>query len=295
MLDYRLLEAFASVISEKGFEKAAEKLCLTQSAVSQRVKQLEEIIGKILIRRSNPPEVTGEGEKLFRHFRQVDFLEKEYLLNERGGRNFIKFPVGINADSLGTWFIPSVEEFVKKGGITLEIMTADQTETDLLLKSGEVLGCISSSSRPIQGCRKDFLGIMRYIAVSSPGFMEKHFCNGITAEVLEKTPAVFFNRSDNLVKQFFNEIITADFKRLPVNYIPSYETFIKAIIMELGYGIVPEIQAREYINDKSLVNIFPDHYINLELFWHCWNIDSEIIKMFTANMIKKSAAFLLRP
>ncbi len=295
MFDYRLVEAFAAVISEKGFEKASEKLGLTQSAVSQRVRQLEDLMGKILIRRSNPPEVTEEGEKLFSHYRQVYFLEKEYMTAEKRTERgqYIKFPVGVNADSLGTWFLPSVERFVKDRKISLEIITADQTETDKLLKSGEVLGCVSSSTRSIQGCRREFIGSMRYIAVASPGFREKYFSKDICSDSFYGVPAVFFNRSDNLLGQFMKGRYDADLKKIPVNYIPSYETFIQAIVMELGYGIVPEIQASRYLESGSLVNICPDHSTSIDLYWHCWNIESDIIKEFTAEILSKSASFLL--
>ena len=296
MFDYRLIEAFAAVISEKGFEKASEKLGLTQSAVSQRVRQLEDMMGKILIRRTNPPEVTKEGRRLFSHFRQVDFLEKEFMISEskNSGEDYLKFPVGVNADSLDTWFLPSVEDFIRKNKIAVEIITADQSETDKLLKSGEVLGCISSSPKSIQGCRKEFLGSMRYIAVSAPHFADKYFPEGINPESLQRTPSVFFNRSDNLLEQFFKGKYSFDMVNIPVNYIPSYERFVSAIVMELGYGIVPEIQAAEYIQKSRLVDISPGDFINIELYWHCWNIDSHIIKQFTAEMIKRSAAFLLK-
>ena len=42
MFDYRLMDALVTVVEEGGFERAAKRLHLTQSAVSQRVKQLEE-------------------------------------------------------------------------------------------------------------------------------------------------------------------------------------------------------------------------------------------------------------
>jgi LysR family transcriptional regulator (chromosome initiation inhibitor) len=294
MLDYRLIEAFAAVITEKGFEKASEKLGLTQSAVSQRIKQLEELMGKILIKRTTPPEVTDEGKKLFRHFMQVDFLESEYIRTEQSENTeeYLKFPVGVNADSLGTWFLPSIGGFARKNHLTLEIITADQSETDLLLKSGDVLGCISSSEKSIQGCRKEYLGMMRYIAVASPVFYNMYFRNGFNSEAVSAAPSVYFNRSDNLLKQFLSDKITADLKNIAINYIPSYETFIQAIMMDLGYGIVPEIQAQKYLAEKKLLNIYPDHYINLKLYWHCWNIDSLLIRTFTDNLIKKSAAYL---
>lgn len=44
--DYRTLQALDAVIRERGFERAAQKLCITQSAVSQRIKQLENLFGQ---------------------------------------------------------------------------------------------------------------------------------------------------------------------------------------------------------------------------------------------------------
>ena len=55
MLDYKLIEAMAAVAREGGFDKAAKALHITQSAVSQRLKLLEEQTGRILIARTTLP------------------------------------------------------------------------------------------------------------------------------------------------------------------------------------------------------------------------------------------------
>ncbi len=153
---------------------------------------------------------------------------------------------------------------------------------------------MSSSFKTIQGCRKEFIGSMKYIAVSAPDFYKKYFRSGISKEALSKAPSILFNRSDNLLKQFLKGRYDADFNNIPVNYIPSYETFIHAVVMQLGYGIVPEIQAEKYIKSKTLINMCPEHFITIDLYWHCWNIDSLLIKNFTSEIISKSAAFLLK-
>ena len=49
MLDYAALEALAAVISTGSFEGAAGRLHVTQPAISQRIKQLEERMGAVLI------------------------------------------------------------------------------------------------------------------------------------------------------------------------------------------------------------------------------------------------------
>jgi LysR family transcriptional regulator (chromosome initiation inhibitor) len=63
MLDYKLIEALAMVVREGGFDKAARTLYITQSAVSQRVKLLEEYTGQVLIARTTPPQATSAGQK----------------------------------------------------------------------------------------------------------------------------------------------------------------------------------------------------------------------------------------
>ena len=61
-MDYKLLKALAAVLDAGGFEKAAQHLNLTQSAVSQRIRLLEDQIGAILLTRTSPPVATEAGE-----------------------------------------------------------------------------------------------------------------------------------------------------------------------------------------------------------------------------------------
>ena len=70
MLDYKLLEALAQVVQSGGFDKAAQELHITQSAVSQRVKLLEGQTGQILLARTTPPRATEAGRNLLKHFRR---------------------------------------------------------------------------------------------------------------------------------------------------------------------------------------------------------------------------------
>ncbi|SPZ33728.1 chromosome replication initiation inhibitor protein [Agrobacterium tumefaciens] len=61
MLDYPAMRAVALVAQTGSFEKAAQVLCVTPSAVSQRIKQLEERLGVVLIVRGNPCVATEKG------------------------------------------------------------------------------------------------------------------------------------------------------------------------------------------------------------------------------------------
>ena len=77
MIDYKLLEACAEVIRHGSFEKAARALGLTQSAISQRVKLLEDRIGQPVIMRTKPIAATQPGERLLQHYQRVRLLEQE--------------------------------------------------------------------------------------------------------------------------------------------------------------------------------------------------------------------------
>jgi LysR family transcriptional regulator, chromosome initiation inhibitor len=74
-IDSRQLTAFAAVLREGSFEAAARSLHLTPSAVSQRIKLLEERLGRVLIRRAAPCTATGAGQALQRHAQQLQLLE----------------------------------------------------------------------------------------------------------------------------------------------------------------------------------------------------------------------------
>jgi LysR family transcriptional regulator (chromosome initiation inhibitor) len=77
MLDYPLLEALNAVVREGSFERAARVLHVTSSAISQRVKLLEERTGTVLVARGQPCRPTEAGAFLCRHVDQVGLLERE--------------------------------------------------------------------------------------------------------------------------------------------------------------------------------------------------------------------------
>ena len=75
MMDYAGLQALAAVLREGSFERAARKLHITPSAVSQRIKQLEERAGQVLVLRGQPCTGTEAGRRLCLHVEQVALLE----------------------------------------------------------------------------------------------------------------------------------------------------------------------------------------------------------------------------
>ncbi|MBI9101863.1 MAG: LysR family transcriptional regulator ArgP [Spirochaetales bacterium] len=277
MFDYKLLEALAGVVDYKGFDKAAKVLFLTQSAVSQRVKLLEEQSGKVLITRQNPPSPTEAGKKLIGHYHQVKLLENEILADIQNEikTSFSTIRIGINADSLATWFLPVLAPFLRKENIVVDLKVDDQDETKVLLKDGVVAGCISSSPSPVQGCSVSHIGKMEYLMVCTKNFFYKEFHNEFTMTGVMKTPAVLFNAKDNLHKRYLGNLFGEGNYQFPAHYVPSSEKFLEMIAMELAYGVLP---LHQYENDREKYSLVEMTAMRLpvDLFWHRWNIHSRI-------------------
>lgn len=73
------LEAFIALVEERSFERAAQRLGITASALSQRIKALEERLGSVLVLRSSPVSPAPTGEKLLRRARAMRLLEEDAL------------------------------------------------------------------------------------------------------------------------------------------------------------------------------------------------------------------------
>lgn len=286
MLDYKLLEAFAVVATEGGFEKAAKVLHLTQSAVSQRVKLLEEQVGGVLLVRSTPPRPTDAGREMLKHYRKVRELENDLGLGlGKEEEGFTSLPVGLNADSLATWFFPALEGYLVNELVLLDLSVDDQAQTHELLRNGDVLGCVSDRSEPIQGCRVEYLGDMVYSLYATPEYILKWFNDGISLDTMESAPILIFNRKDLMHGVLLAEALGVQPKRYSAFYLPSSEKFASAIASGKVCGMLPWQQAAEYVERGELVNVFPDHSFTVRLHWHCWNLESGALNAFTDALV----------
>ncbi len=108
MLDPAQLAALAAVHRRGSFDAAAAELRVTPSAVSQRLKALEERIGTLLLRRGQPCTATPAGLRLIRHHDEIALLDRQ-LAEDLPGLSAAPatLRIAVNADSLATWVIPA--------------------------------------------------------------------------------------------------------------------------------------------------------------------------------------------
>lgn len=296
MIDARYL-AFETVVQEASFDRAAKRLSLTQSAVSQRIRLLESELGQVLLVRSKPVRPTPAGRRLLPFLAQMRLLqtESERALALGQSLDCVKVSIGVNADSLATWFLAAVAEVVREARMVLDFVLDDQDHTHTLLANGEVLGCVSTRADAMRGCLALALGVMRYRCVASPAFRARHFPAGLDRLALASAPAIVFGRRDDMHERFLRRHFGLDAGQFPHHVVPSSEGFVAVAVGSLGYGFVPESQVAARLADGSLVDLAPECREDVALFWHHWQVQSPVMARLSQAIVAGARGALLQP
>ncbi len=287
-LDYKLLQALATVIKNQSFERAAEVLCITQSAVSQRIKLLEQNIAQPVLIRSQPLQATELGKKLINHYYQVEQLEADLLpdiLNDNP-QTPLTIHLATNADSLATWLIPAIAETIKSNLIELNMLISDESRTIEKLKNGEAFGAIGLQHKALKGCQATRLGNFNYVVVASPEFRDTYFKKGINAQTLKYAPGVAFDQKDNMHVQFIEQEYGLKEGDYPLHAIRSSEAFVTLAKHGAAYCLVSELQIQDELNAGTLVNLLPDYKLVETLYWHRWVLLKGVHKKISEVIIK---------
>ena len=297
MLDYAHLEALLAVERERSFEGAARALGITSSAVSQRIKLLEERIGAVTLNRQTPVTTTEVGAELCRHAEMVIMLEGEVIRRNRQelGHNeedFRKIKIAVNDDSLSSWFMGVLKEnSASTNPYLLEISIADQDYSIDQMKTGSALAAISIHKNPVQGFQSTYLGTHIYRATASPAFVERYFPDGVTVEALEQAPALRYSSQDDLQIQWIEQVFDA--KVYPQSHtIPSSHGFVSACLADVAWGMNPALMVDDYIAEGRLVELVPGETLNKPLYWHCSRVIAEPFKKFTKTVLEEANRLL---
>jgi LysR family transcriptional regulator (chromosome initiation inhibitor) len=287
-LDAHQLAALAAVIESGSFDAAAEWLHVTPSAISQRIKTLEQRVGQVLVVREKPCRATAAGVPLLRLAAQTALLESEALAETTGGSaELSRIAIAVNADSMSTWFTAVLAELPD---LLFDIRIEDQDHSARLLREGAVMGAVTTERIPVPGCRVQSLGVMRYLPVASTAYLDRYLSDGFTREAVAAAPSIAWNRDDALQDLLVRKAFRRAIPR-PVHYVPTAEGFGAAVRAGLGWGMYPEQLAAQDLARGTFVRA-ADLHLDVPLFWQCWKLDSPLIKTITDTV--RSAAGKLR-
>jgi LysR family transcriptional regulator (chromosome initiation inhibitor) len=283
------LRTLAAIVEHGTFDRAAEALRVTPSAVSQRMKGLEQQTGRVLVLRTKPIQPTPAGRILLRLARQVALLESEAMdalgAGEAAARPVI--PLVVNADSLATWVLPALSDVTD---VSFEITLDDQEHTLDRLRDGTAMAAITSDPEPVAGCVVSRLGSMRYRPAASPEFAARWFVNGADTESLARAPMLVFDRKDALQDRYLDD--RAAGAHPPRHFVPASTEFVRAAVLGLGWGMLPDLQADALIADGCLVALDDDGAIDVPLYWQQWSVESSTLGMVASALAAAAAARL---
>lgn len=274
-----LVRTLLAVVDEGTFDAAAGALHVTPSAVSQRVKALEQRTGRVLLVRAKPVRPTESGAVIVRFARQLARLEQDAhtALGMTGSPETTRVSIAVNSDSLATWFLPALTRVPEELRACYELRREDEDHTARLLREGLVMAAVTSSPDAVAGCSVRALGRMRYLPVASPAFAERWLGVGSGVplrEVIADAPVVAFDRRDDFQDAFVRGLRRGHRASSQRHFVPTSEGFVDAVAAGLGWGMLPASQAEPLLDTGRLVRLAPDRSADVPLFWQQWKLDS---------------------
>ncbi|MET1021243.1 MAG: ArgP/LysG family DNA-binding transcriptional regulator [Arthrobacter sp.] len=263
----------AAIVAHGSFEAAAGHLSVTASAVSQRVRALEVAVGRPVLKRTRPVELTPSGHAVVRFARQLDMLSADLAEElEPGVRpSTVRLTLVINSDSLHTWALPGLAAAAST--VQLEILREDQDYSLELLRSGAAAAAITTTAKAAPGCSSRRLGVMRYLPVCTPDFAARWFSGGATADTLAVAPVIVFDRKDDLQDRYLRDVGGAALQP-PRHYVPAAHEFGEAIRWGMGWGLLPEIEVSDELKRRTMVPLDPTAHVDVPLHWQQWRYGS---------------------
>lgn len=289
-MDPSQLAALSAVLRLGAFEAAAHALSVTPSAISQRIKALEDRTGTALVLRGSPCTGTAAGLRIAKHAEDIGLLEAQLAreLSLEADHGPVRLRIAVNADSLASWFIGAMAAV---DGVLFDLLVDDQDHSAEWLKRGEVSAAVTASSKPVTGFEAYPLGTLDYAATASPEFMARWFADGVTPEAAAKAPCMIFNAKDNLQRLWLERNVAPGLSP-PAHFLPSTQAFIDAAAAGLGWGMNPLPMVAEDIRSGRLVPLIAGSTLPVPLTWQVARVMAPALAEVTRAVQKSARQYL---
>lgn len=280
----------AAIVDGGTFDAAAQRLHVTPSAVSQRVRALETGVGLPVLRRVRPVELTPAGEAVVRFARQLELLSSELSdqLEPEAEGSTPRMTLVVNGDSLHTWALPALAEAAQH--VQLTVRREDQDHSLDLLRRGTAHGAVTATAVPAVGCASRPLGVMRYRPVCTPAFAARWFPDGVTAAALAEAPVVVYDERDDLQDRYLRRHRRSSLHP-PRHHIPATHEFGQALQLGIGWGMLPTLQLAQ-LPPGVLRPLTPSAHLDVPLYWQQWRLASGALDRVAAAITDAAGALL---
>lgn len=293
-MDLSQLQALAAAVDAGTFEGAARTLHVTPSAISQRIRALENAVGGVLLQRTKPIRPTAAGVPYLRLARQIAALTADAAVEAAQERTDIRPSVSlaINGDSLATWVMPALAPLAQD--LTFDIHREDQDHSAELLRHGTVMGAITTEAAPVQGCTSTPLGVMRYRPMATPAFIDRWFPGGVDADALAVAPMVVFDEKDDIQHRFLRTFSGSEL-RPPQHFVPVSADFAEAVRLGFGWAMLPDLQSRDLVARGEVRDLAAGEAVDVTLYWQQWALRMSALDRVAEALGAAASRELTRP
>ena len=64
------------------------------------------------------------------------------------------------------------------------------------------------------------------------------------------------------------------------------------MLAQWGVSVVPQLLVRGLVEQGELVDVAPGHTVPVQLYWHCWNLESAVLDQLTTALTQAAAQAL---
>ena len=270
-INFELYKIFYYSALKKSFSQAAATLYISQSAVSQSIKNLEEKMKvSLFIRDKRSIRLTPEGEILFKHVEQAFnfFKAAEFKLTELQNLNSGEIRIGIGDTICKYFLIPTLKHFITLyPNIKIQVINRNSSGILDMLKSGTIdLGFVTLPIHDSHLSILDFITVSD-IFVASNKFMEIKD-QMISLKELLTYPLLTLQKNSSTRRNIDDFFKTYALEIKPEVELESIDLLIEFAKIGLGIAHVVKESAMEAINTKELFQVktaeaLPDRKIGI--------------------------------
>lgn len=276
------LQAFIQTSKTLNVTTAAKELGLTQSALSQRIAQLEsELEVTLFIRESRGLKLTEAGERLLRFSLLNQKLEEEVLEELKGAAHETAGTIRISAYSsvMRSVIIPTLAPFlVKHPKVQVYFQSLEMRELENELQTGRADIIITDYTWDKKGVVADVIGQEEFVAIES----KKHKSPGDL--YLDHGP------EDNATADFFRQQ-----KKSPKVFRRSFMGDVYGIIDGVELGLGKAVMSKHLIENNKNIKINSSYVgIKRPVTMYCFDQPyySRLMKLVMSELKLKSKSFL---
>jgi len=287
-IEFRHLRTIKAIHQEGGLARAADRLHITQSALSHQIKGLEEQAGmELFVRRSKPMKLSSAGMRLLRLADQIlpqmATMEEEFraLRSGKSGR----LHIAIECHACFDWLLPVLEAFrVAWPEVDVDIRPGLQFEALPALMREEVDLVISSDPEDLPGI--DFTPLFDYepvfVAAAEHPLAAKPY---IEAEDFAGEMLITYPVERNRLDVFSQLLNPAGVEPRAVRQVELSAVILLLVASNRGVSVLPDWVVRELRNNASYVTRpLTEHGLTRRLFGATRS--DETTKPFMAHVLR---------